>query len=141
MFLTFRYLLLLFYIIFLVLVPQSILKIQKIVRGFIGRRRYTVFLESRLVELIDIPAATRIQRYIRGYIGMIRVNCNLFILLILVFYSVCCERIIALFFCAIFMVICCCVLCRITSHQMALNQIKINRSSPLQELFLNLKFL
>ena len=59
------------FLLFLVLVPQSILKIQKIVRGFIGRRQYAVFLESRLVELIDIPASIRIQRYVRGYIGTV----------------------------------------------------------------------
>ena len=62
------------FLLFLVLVPQSILKIQKIVRGFIGRKRYAVFLESRLVELIDIPASIRIQRYVRGYIGTVRYN-------------------------------------------------------------------
>lgn len=91
-----------FSLYFLVLVPQSILKIQKIVRGFIGRKQYAVFLESRLVELIDIPASIRIQRYVRGYIGTVRYK-YIFLYLCLISFFVFCITL-YLYFCIYFVI-------------------------------------
>lgn len=50
---------------------ESIVKIQKIVRGFLIRRGMGAHIERFLVGRIDIPAALRLQRFYRGYLGRI----------------------------------------------------------------------
>jgi hypothetical protein len=45
------------------------IKIQKIIRGFLGRLRFTRFMDQWIWKRIVIPAATRVQRIFRGKYG------------------------------------------------------------------------
>ena len=52
-----------------VLVPRAVLQIQSVVRGFIDRKRFQQIINLRLIERVDNPAAIRLQRIFRGYLG------------------------------------------------------------------------
>ena len=52
-----------------VLVPRAVLQIQSVVRGFIHRKRFQQIINLRLIERVDNPAAIRLQRIFRGYLG------------------------------------------------------------------------
>ena len=51
--------------------PVAALLIQRIARGFLGRRRFHRHVELLLVERIDIPAAVRLQRIYRGRLAKV----------------------------------------------------------------------
>lgn len=53
----------------LVHIPQSVLTIQRMIRGHLSRLHLILYTEMLLVQLVDIPAGTRIQRVYRGYLG------------------------------------------------------------------------
>ena len=54
------------------LVVDSVVLIQKVFRGLLGRRRHRVMYECLLKIKVDIPAALRLQRVYRGYLGRLQ---------------------------------------------------------------------
>ena len=48
---------------------EQVTKIQRILRGNRGRKRFQTFIEGMLVRRVDTPAAIKIQKRIRGVLG------------------------------------------------------------------------
>lgn len=51
------------------IIQFAVITIQRVVRGYIGKKRHELLYQKFLIMKIDSPAALRIQRIYRGYIG------------------------------------------------------------------------